>query len=269
MSVIKKKRLYRLIAGTLAASMVAPNVLVNPPMLAYAVEAACPQPHNRTGLKLKWTDIDSTAGTTLEWPRKLFFEGGDGEWASFAGKNIYCIANHAAGQPDMESEAINIKELKVSDYKDYDGNLRARTSYEPISDQDKITKFTFCLAAAAAMNAYNNTPSTDCYHKAMTTYLYALAQSMFVAIEGRMEHEGSKEHIMIKSMDMEFYINPRGGKEINATVKSQILSNRQKCFDDCWGATEVMYSGMPTKLVATKMGIKSQFKYRQKNEVVV
>ena len=53
MSWIKKKRLHRLIAGTLVASMVAPNVLVKPPMVAYAIDASCPQPHNTTGLKSK------------------------------------------------------------------------------------------------------------------------------------------------------------------------------------------------------------------------
>ena len=53
MSWIKKKRLHRLIGGTLVASMVAPNVLVKPPMVAYAIDASCPQPHNTTGLKSK------------------------------------------------------------------------------------------------------------------------------------------------------------------------------------------------------------------------
>ncbi|MBS4907646.1 MAG: hypothetical protein KH021_06665 [Ruminococcus sp.] len=53
MSWIKKKRLHRLIAGTLVASMVAPNVLVKPAMVAYAIDASCSQTHNATGLKLK------------------------------------------------------------------------------------------------------------------------------------------------------------------------------------------------------------------------
>ena len=212
---------------------------------------ACSKDHNWTGLNFGWTNIYNDKGQFLGWPRKLYMLNGDGEWASFGGKFVYCIANHDTGQPQKGSEAIGIKLLKVSDYKLYDGNERMRSYYKS-EERDAVTKFTFCLAAAAAMNAYQGTELYDCLDYTSGTYLYALAQSMFIAIEGRFGggiwitsmNKEAAYNVFCQALDGEFHLTPKYGALINSVVKDQINANKEKFFNDCWSAAEVMYNGM-------------------------
>ena len=231
------RRAKKAVAALLAAAMMAPSLSYMRPVTAYAVAAGCTQSHNTTGLKWSWTDIRKTSGEIFGWPRKLWFKGGTGKWTGLNGKYVFCIANHSSGNPPMWTEADIIQELMINNYKLFKGSA---------TDDKDLRKMHFCLAAAAAENANRGVTLSGCESQTSTTWQYICGQSMLIAVEGRygfsidsLEYESAKQKY-IAAMDAEFSV----GKDLDSAVNADVLANRDKFFEECWAAAEVMYNAI-------------------------
>lgn len=245
-----KKIVAALLAVTLAASPIIGHLVVE----SYAVRY---DPHTmNTGLKLMWSEIPTTDGTPFGWPRKTYFEGGTGEFKDMNGRYTFCVANHT-GQPPMGTEAWVAQSLTVNEYEGFSGNEQARKLYQ---DQSEIMKkFTFCLAAAAAI-APGQQSLSDCRSMYSTTELQIMAQSVLLAIEGRMSRTANYEATILtmdraaayqaycNAMQYEYHLDPYTweGKttQLDSSIAEKLLAQREKFFNDCWDAAIVMYNAI-------------------------
>ncbi len=113
---------------------------------SYAMES-CTADHTWTGLKMYWTDLPTTDGSNFIWPRKTYFLGGTGDFKGMDRMYTYCVANHTGQPPSQGWEAILKQPLTLSEYAKFSGNM----SMDYGANADEMRKFTFCLAAVAAI----------------------------------------------------------------------------------------------------------------------
>ncbi len=250
--------------AVLTAMAVLPHILLSPyaRTCANGKEAT----HEWTGLKLHWTDIPTTeSGDILRWPRKTYFDGGNGEYAGMDNSYCFCVANHT-GQANEGDEAFLLEDagaLLVQDYKKFKGNYRVNYN----ANEDTMRKFTFCLAAAAA-NYPGQRSDQELKSGIEGTYMYAMVTSVFLAIEGRLQTNplDASTKIVIKTtdkeaaraayhqaMEQEFFLYPHQNQnhnndvqEINPTIKQQLLANRDAFFDTIWDAAWIMCDAIKT-----------------------
>lgn len=250
-----KRAVALAVAVVLAAGTILPHLQIAP----YAA-SECPLglSHEWTGLTMYWTNIEtSNPGELMLWPRKIYLDGeGKGVYSGMDNHYCFCIANHV-GQCARGGEAY-IKDggaLLVQDYANFDGNKDM--NYDRFL-QDIMKKFTFCLAAAAAL--YPGTRTDEQLADSIEdTYMYAMSASLFIAIEGRtgyairtMDKEAAREAFH-GAMDLEFSLepNPYTSYLINPTIKAQLLANRDAFFDQVWDAALVMYNAIHTSGTTT------------------
>lgn len=246
------KKSKRAIAFLLAAALAAGPVINH----IYVDSFATLHEHEEimTGSKLMWSEIPTTEGTPFGWPRKTYFEGGTGEFADMNGRYTFCVANHT-GQPPKGTEAWVRQELYINNYKDFSGNKSVQ--YNEL--EDVMRKFTFCLAAAAAV-APGKQSLSDCRSMYSTTELQIMAQSVLLAIEGRMSRTADREATILKmdraaayqaycnAMQYEYHLTPETweGKttQLDSSIAEKLLAQREKFFYDCWDAAIVMYNAI-------------------------
>ena len=250
--------------AVLTAMAVLPHILLSPyaRTCANGKEAT----HEWTGLKLHWTDIPTTeSGDILRWPRKTYFDGGNGEYAGMDNSYCFCVANHT-GQANEGDEAFLLEgagALLVQDYEKFKGNEGVNYG----ANKDIMRKFTFCLAAAAA-NYPGQRSDQELKSGIEGTYMYAMVTSVFLAIEGRLQTNplDASTKIVIKTadkeaaraayhqaMEQEFFLYPHQNQnhnndvqEINPTIKQQLLANRDAFFDTIWDAAWIMCDAIKT-----------------------
>lgn len=207
-----------------------------------------------TGLKLKWSEIPKTDGQGFGWPRKTYFEGGTGEFKDMNGRYTFCVANHT-GQPPQGTEAWVSQALSIQDYKDFKGNERVSYGRE----EEVMRKFAFCLAAAAAV-APGQQSLSDCRSMYSTTELQIMAQSVLLAIEGRMSRTTDHEATILtmdraaaykaycNAMQYEYHLDPYEWEgtttQLHPSITEKLLAKREKFFNDCWDAAIVMYNAI-------------------------
>ena len=250
-----KRAVALAVVAVLAAGTILPHLQIAP----YAA-SECPLGlnHEWTGLTMYWTNIEtSTPGELMLWPRKIYLDGeGKGVYSGMDNHYCFSIANHI-GQCARGGEAY-IKDggaLMIQDYKKFDGN---KEMYYGPDLQETMKKFTFCLAAAAAL--YPGTRTDEQLADSIEdTYMYAMSASLFIAIEGRtgyairtMDKEAAREAFH-GAMDLEFSLepNPYTSYLINPTIKAQLLANRDAFFDQVWDAALVMYNAIHTSGTTT------------------
>ena len=222
--------------------------------------------HEWTGLKLYWTDIPAATGGYLRWPRKTYFDGGTGIYKGMDNSYCFCVANHT-GQEGMGDEGYleeGAGALLVQDYVLFKGNKDVY--YDP-AIADRMKKLTFCLAAAAA-NYPGQRSDSELKSGIQGTYMYTMATSVFLAIEGRLQTDPQNPatKIMIRTedkeaartayhqaMEQEFFLYPHANQnkdgevcEIDATIKQQLLANRDAFFDEVWDAAIIMCDAIGT-----------------------
>lgn len=253
--------------AVLTATAILPHIQLWPyarPQCANGKEAI----HEWTGLKLYWTNIPTTKdGDILRWPRKTYFQGGSGEYAGMNNSYCFCVANHT-GQASQGDEAFleeGAGALLVKDYLLFKGNQRV--NYDP-AVADTMKKLTFCLAAAAA-NYPGQRPDSELKSGTEGTYLYAMATSVFLAIEGRLQTDPLDPTTKIvietpdkeaaktafhQAMDQEFFLSPHANQnhdndiqEIHAAIKQQLMASRDAFFDEIWDAAWIMCDAIDTK----------------------
>lgn len=243
-----KRKTRRILAAFLAMSLCIPTVL-HYMATAYALES-CDKSHEWTGLHLYWTDIPTSDGTAFGWPRKTYFTGGTGEWKDMNGMYVYCVANHT-GQPGQGAEAMVGNRLTLDKYMEFKGN----ESMDYGSQMETMKKFTFCLAAAATI-APGKQSTSDLKSEYSTTYLDIMAQSVLLAIEGRMGlgarittmDRAAAYQAYCNAMQYEYHLDPYEweGKvtQLHPQIASEVLANREKFFNDAWDAALVMYNAI-------------------------
>lgn len=182
----QKKVIAFLLAAALAAGPVINHIYVDSFAMVHDHDGEW------TGSKLMWSEIPTTEGTPFGWPRKTYFEGGTGEFADMNGRYTFCVANHT-GQPPQGTEAWVRQALTITEYDKFSGN----TSVFYGSEESIMKKFTFCLAAAAAV-APGKQSLSDCRSMYSTTELQIMAQSVLLAIEGRMSRTADREATILK-----------------------------------------------------------------------
>lgn len=179
----KTKRAIALAAAAvLTATAILPHMYLTP--RAAKCKYGNESQHEWTGLKLYWTDIPAATGGNLRWPRKTYFDGGTGIYKGMDNSYCFCVANHT-GQAGMGDEGYleeGAGALLVQDYALFKGNKDV--FYE--GDVDRMKRFTFCLAAAAA-NYPGQRSDSELKSGIQGTYIYAMATSVFLAIEGRLQ----------------------------------------------------------------------------------
>ena len=250
--------------AVLTAMAVLPHILLSPyaRTCANGKEAT----HEWTGLKLHWTDIPTTeSGDILRWPRKTYFDGGNGEYAGMDNSYCFCVANHT-GQANEGDEAFLLEgagALLVQDYEKFKGNEGVNYG----ANKDIMRKFTFCLAAAAA-NYPGQRSDQELKSGIEGTYMYAMVTSVFLAIEGRLQTnplDASTKIVILtpdkeaaraayhQAMEQEFFLYPHQNQnhnndvqEINPTIKQQLLANRDAFFDTIWDAAWIMCDAIKT-----------------------
>lgn len=244
------KKQKRVIAFLLAAALAAGPVVNH----IYVDSFAMVHDHDGewTGSKLMWSEIPTTDGTPFGWPRKTYFEGGTGEFADMNGRYTFCVANHT-GQPPKGTEAWVRQALPITEYEKFSGNLPMRGKYG--SQSDTMLKFTFCLAAAAAV-APGKQSLSDCRSMYSTTELQIMAQSILLAIEGRMGLDArittmdraAGYQAYCNAMQYEYHLNPYTweGKttQLDSSIAEKLREKREKFFYDCWDAAIVMYNAI-------------------------
>lgn len=246
-----KKIVAALLAVTLAASPIIGHLVVESYAVRYNLNKK-----QETGLKLMWSEIPTTEGAPFGWPRKTYFEGGTGEFKDMNGRYTFCVANHT-GQPPMGTEAWVRQALTITEYEKFSGNESARTLYK--GQYDTMLKFTFCLAAAAAI-APGKQSLSDCRSMYSTTELQIMAQSVLLAIEGRMSRTANREATILtmdraaayqaycNAMQYEYHLTPETweGKttQLDSSIAEKLIAQREKFFNDCWDAAIVMYNAI-------------------------
>lgn len=248
------KKHKRAIAALLAVALATNPVISHYIVDSYAVRY---DPHEKdTGLKLMWSEIPTTDGSAFGWPRKTYFEGGTGEFKDMNGRYTFCVANHT-GQPPMGTEAWVKQSLTVNEYEDFSGNEHVRKLYG--SQSEIMKKFTFCLAAAAAI-APGQQSLSDCRSMYSTTELQIMSQSVLLAIEGRMSRTANYEATILSmdraaayqaycnAMQYEYHLTPETweGKttQLDSSIAEKLREKREKFFYDCWDAAIVMYNAI-------------------------
>lgn len=245
-----KKIVAALLVVTLAASPVVGHLVVESYAVRYNLNKK-----QETGLKLMWSEIPTTDGTPFGWPRKTYFEGGTGEFKDMNGRYTFCVANHT-GQPPMGTEAWVRQALTINEYDKFSGN--ESVSYD-IPEENIMKKFTFCLAAAATIAPGKQTLS-DCRSLYSTTELQIMAQSVLLAIEGRMSRTANNEATILKmdraaayqaycnAMQYEYHLTPETWNgvttQLHPSIAEKLLAQREKFFNDCWDAAIVMYNAI-------------------------
>lgn len=244
-----KRAMAALLVVTLAASPVIGRFVVD----SYAVRY---DPNEKkTGLKLMWSEIPTTDGQGFGWPRKTYFEGGTGEFKDMNGRYTFCVANHT-GQPPKGTEAWVSQALTITDYMNFSGN--ENVNYDG-NQKDTMDKFAFCLAAAAAV-APGQQSLSDCRSMYSTTELQIMAQSVLLAIEGRMSRTADHEATILtmdraaaykaycNAMQYEYHLTPETWEgtttQLNSSITEKLLAKREKFFNDCWDAAIVMYNAI-------------------------
>ncbi|RKI99556.1 hypothetical protein D7X87_24795 [bacterium D16-54] len=262
-----RSKTKRAIALTAAAVLTATAIL--PHMYLTPHAAKCKygneSQHEWTGLKLYWTDIPAATGGNLRWPRKTYFDGGTGIYKGMDNSYCFCVANHT-GQAGMGDEGYleeGAGALLVQDYALFKGNKDV--FYE--GDVDRMKRFTFCLAAAAA-NYPGQRSDSELKSGIQGTYIYAMATSVFLAIEGRLQTDPKNPATKIvistedkeaartayhQAMEQEFFLYPHANQnkdgeicEIDSTIKQQLLANRDAFFDEVWDAAIIMCDAIGT-----------------------
>lgn len=244
----KSKRVIAfLLAAALAAGPVVNHIYVNSFALVHDHDGEW------TGSKLMWSEIPTTDGAPFGWPRKTYFEGGTGEFADMNGRYTFCVANHT-GQPAQGTEAWVRQALTITEYEKFSGNLPMRTEYGS-SQSEIMLKFTFCLAAAAAV-APGQQSLSDCRSMYSTTELQIMAQSVLLAIEGRMGLDArittmdraAGYQAYCNAMQYEYHLDPYTweGKttQLDSSIAEKLREKREKFFYDCWDAAIVMYNAI-------------------------
>ncbi len=176
----------RAIALTAVAVLAATSILPHMYMTPHAVNCSSGKfdQHEWTGLKLYWTDIPAATGENLRCPRKTYFDGGTGIYQGMDNSYCFCVANHT-GQAGMGDEGYleeGAGALLVQDYLLFKGNKDVDYG----TNTDRMRKLTFCLAAAAA-NYPGQRSDSELKNGVEGTYMYAMATSVFLAIEGRLQ----------------------------------------------------------------------------------
>ena len=120
---------------------------------------------------------------------------------------------------------------------------------------ETMKKFTFCLAAAATI-APGKQSTNDLKSEYSTTYLDIMAQSVLLAIEGRMGlgarittmDRAAAYQAYCNAMQYEYHLDPYEweGKvtQLHPQIASEVLANREKFFNDAWDAALVMYNAI-------------------------
>lgn len=243
----KVKRYKRLVAGLLAVSLLTVPILSNIQPFSEVAEATV---KDKTGLKLYWTDLTKDDGTNFGWPRKTYLTGGTGEYTGMSNMYTYCVANHT-GQPGMGTEAWVSQELFLQNGKPGYQSLSANAAVKTQYPDDNVSKFVFCLAAAAAV-APGKQSLSDLKDPYSTSYKYVLAASVFLAIEGRMGPvitQMDKAHVKEKvksAMQAEFGVNGANGLgcRMNSTVENETNAHFDEFIDDVYDAAMVMYNAI-------------------------
>lgn len=240
----QKRAIAFLLAAALAAGPVVNHIYVDSFALVHDHDGEW------TGSKLMWSEIPTTDGAPFGWPRKTYFEGGTGEFADMNGRYTFCVANHT-GQPPMGTEAWVKKELYIDNYKEFSGNEHMQY-YE---QEEVMRKFAFCLAAAAAV-APGKQSLSDCRSMYSTTELQIMAQSVLLAIEGRMGLDArittmdraAGYQAYCNAMQYEYHLDPYTweGKttQLDSSIAEKLREKREKFFYDCWDAAIVMYNAI-------------------------
>lgn len=245
------KKQKRVIAFLLAAALAAGPVVNH----IYVDSFAMVHDHDGewTGSKLMWSEIPTTDGTPFGWPRKTYFEGGTGEFADMNGRYTFCVANHT-GQPPQGTEAWVRQALPITEYEKFSGNIPMRGEYA-LQSKEQMLKFTFCLAAAAAV-APGKQSLSDCRSMYSTTELQIMAQSVLLAIEGRMGLDArittmdraAGYQAYCNAMQYEYHLDPHTweGKttQLDSSIAEKLREKREKFFYDCWDAAIVMYNAI-------------------------
>ena len=258
-----QRKSKQLIALTAAAVLTAMAIL---PRMYLTPHAACSKSHEWTGLKLYWTDIPAATGGDLRWPRKTYFDGGTGIYKGMDNSYCFCVANHT-GQAGKGQEAYlqdGAGALLIQDYALFKGNENVQYK----GDFNRMKQLTFCLAAAAA-NYPGQRSDSELNSGTQGTYMYTMAASVFLAIEGRLQTDPKNPATKIvidtedreaaraayhQAMEQEFFLYPHENQnkdgeicEINATVKQQLLANRDAFFDEVWDAALIMCDAIRTE----------------------
>lgn len=241
----QKRAIAFLLAAALAAGPVVNHIYVDSFAILHEHEEMM------TGSKLMWSEIPTTDGTPFGWPRKTYFEGGTGEFTDMNGRYTFCVANHT-GQPPKGTEAWVRQELYIENYKDFSGNKQMDYG----SQDEVMRKFAFCLAAAAAV-APGKQSLSDCRSMYSTTELQIMAQSILLAIEGRMgldarittmDDRAAAYQAYCNAMQYEYHLDPYTweGKttQLDSSIAEKLREKREKFFYDCWDAAIVMYNAI-------------------------
>ena len=243
----QKRAIAFLLAAALAAGPVVNHIYVDSFAMVHDHDGEW------TGSKLMWSEIPTTDGTPFGWPRKTYFEGGTGEFADMNGRYTFCVANHT-GQPPQGTEAWVRQALPITEYEKFSGNIPMRGEYA-LQSKEQMLKFTFCLAAAAAV-APGKQSLSDCRSMYSTTELQIMAQSVLLAIEGRMGLDArittmdraAGYQAYCNAMQYEYHLDPHTweGKttQLDSSIAEKLREKREKFFYDCWDAAIVMYNAI-------------------------